>query len=228
MRAADYYGDTTARSSDWVDSAWNEGFAPVGELMTAAEPFLRTGQRILDIGCQGGHQLAMVSHGFVEAIGIDIADYSQMWAQFPAVQFMIHDVDTESIPFPDGSFDTVLATNVLEHVFDVFGFVDEVARLLAPGGTALISVPNAGNFRRVIDLARGRVPRTGANERPFLRESGWDGQHLHYFTPKELRWLLDDAGLLVTRVLSVGRLPRLKRLSHRLLSSSIDVICTRR
>ena len=50
-------------------------------------------------------------------------------------------VDMQAIPFPDGSFDTVICHNVLEHVADDHKALTELARVLRPGGRALISVP---------------------------------------------------------------------------------------
>lgn len=225
MQAQDYYGSTNERSSDWKALSSEPGYSPVADLMHAAMPKLGVGKRALDIGCQGGHQIALLTNFYEELIGVDIADYSEMWRDFPSVIFKIHDIDSEQLPYPENHFDLVLATNVLEHVFDVFGFLDEAHRVLRPGGILLISVPNISHFRRIWDLIQGRVPRTGARERPFLRESGWDGQHLHYFTPKELQFLLEECGFEIVEYLNYGRLPFIKRLSPQFLSSSIDVVC---
>jgi len=227
MRAEDYYRNTVDRSSDWADQAAEPGFAPVGAVIRAALPSLAKGGRVLDIGCQGGHQLALLREHFDEAVGLDVAPYEEMWALFPDIDFIVHDVDAASIPYPDGHFDCIIATNVLEHVFDVYGFVREVHRLLRPGGTCVISVPNIAEIRRVMSLARGKVPVTGGNQYPFTDEQGWDGQHLHYFTPSALTHLLAEEGLEVTDTLVIGKLPRLKRLWLAGLSSSIDVVAVR-
>jgi SAM-dependent methyltransferase len=50
-------------------------------------------------------------------------------------------VDLQAIPFPDGSFDTVICHNVLEHVADDRKAMREIARVLRPNGRALLSVP---------------------------------------------------------------------------------------
>lgn len=50
------------------------------------------------------------------------------------------------MPFPDESFDTVLCIQVLEHVFEPMRMVQEIARILRPGGSAIILVPQTGNL----------------------------------------------------------------------------------
>lgn len=47
----------------------------------------------------------------------------------------------ERFPFEDGSFDHVLALNILEHVFNTDGFVSEAARVVRQGGKIIISTP---------------------------------------------------------------------------------------
>ena len=50
----------------------------------------------------------------------------------------------EGLPFPDGSFDLILSHEVLEHVADDRQAVDEMSRLLRPGGRLVLFVPNRG------------------------------------------------------------------------------------
>ncbi|SFS11027.1 class I SAM-dependent methyltransferase [Sphingomonas jatrophae] len=50
-------------------------------------------------------------------------------------------VDLQAIPFPDATFDTIICHNVLEHVPDDHKALTEIARVLRPGGRALLSVP---------------------------------------------------------------------------------------
>jgi SAM-dependent methyltransferase len=220
----EFYSRTDARSSDWVDRAAEPGFAPLRVLIDAARPHLNLGGRALDIGCQGGHQLALLADDFDELVGIDIVAYETMWPEFPRLQFMTHDVDRAPVPFPDGHFRTIIATNIFEHVFDVFGLAREVSRLLEPGGTCLISVPNVSAWRSIASVMRGRVPRTGSLKFPFTEVEGWDGQHLHYFTHAELSWLLGEVGITPTETLVFGRFPAVKRLAPRYLSGSVDIV----
>ena len=227
MKLHEYYERTADRMEAWKDRAFDPGFAPCRELIDAALPYLRVGGRILDIGCQGGHQLALVSHNYDEAFGLDIARYDAIWKTWPQTKFIVHDVDASPLPFPDEYFDCILCTNVLEHIVDVFGLVGELSRTLKPGGTCLLAVPNITFYRHFKSLLRGRVPRTGADEVPFTEKQGWDGQHLHYFTHREVDWLLNRVGIQVTTTLRVGRYPKLKGLCPQFLCYGVEVIGTR-
>lgn len=53
----------------------------------------------------------------------------------------IEKVDMEAMPFDDGTFDMVIANHVLEHVSDDLKAVSEVARILRPGGLAVLQTP---------------------------------------------------------------------------------------
>jgi SAM-dependent methyltransferase len=49
--------------------------------------------------------------------------------------------DLRALPFPDGSFDRVIASEVLEHIADDRSAIAELARVLKPGGRAAVTVP---------------------------------------------------------------------------------------
>ena len=228
MKLDEYYEKTADRMEAWKDRAFDPGFAPCRPVIDAARPFLKAGERVLDIGCQGGHQLALIADNYDEAYGLDVARYDEIWKTIPRANFIVHDVDTSPPPFPDEYFNCILCTNVLEHVFDVFGLVREISRVLKPSGNCLLSVPNIAFYRHILEIGRGRVPRTGATEFPFDEKQGWDGQHLHYFTHRELGWLLGRSGLEVGRNLYVGKLPWLKSLCPPLLCDGIGLIAKHR
>jgi SAM-dependent methyltransferase len=89
----------------------------------------RSGLRVLDVGCGAKPYLPFLAPYAAEYRGIDAH-------AGPAVD----DVGSvEALPYPDASFDVVLCTQVLEHVTDPALAVAELARVLTPGGVALLS-----------------------------------------------------------------------------------------
>ena len=54
---------------------------------------------------------------------------------------VVHDLDQYPWPFPDNSFDLIFGHNVFEHLTDLVATMDEVHRLLKPGGRVVITVP---------------------------------------------------------------------------------------
>ena len=78
--------------------------------------------------------------GFRDVTGIDSSDEA---IRFCASKGMgpVQKGDVYDLPFPSGSFDLVLATDIIEHVEDDLRALREISRVLAPGGRALITVP---------------------------------------------------------------------------------------
>jgi ubiquinone/menaquinone biosynthesis C-methylase UbiE len=112
---------------------------------TAFAPMeLRAGLRVLDVGCGTGGYLRILAPLVAPgpAVGIDlsatlIAQAQQRTAASEAnVLFRVG--NAYDLPFPDASFDRVVATQILLHLADPWRAVTEMRRVLAPGG--LISV----------------------------------------------------------------------------------------
>jgi SAM-dependent methyltransferase len=105
--------------------------------LSAVSDLLPPGGRVLEIGAGSGQQAAdMKSAGFdVEAIDIAASNYTQHRV------FPVTDYDGRTIPFPDGSFDAVFSSNVLEHIRDLPAMQREIKRVLRPGGLSVHVVP---------------------------------------------------------------------------------------
>jgi ubiquinone/menaquinone biosynthesis C-methylase UbiE len=101
--------------------------------------------RVLDVGCGPGIVVQdLVDRGF-DYYGVDIAE--QMIAQarrrFPRVdpaRFSVGRI--QRLDVPDATFDVVLCIGVVEYVVDDGEAIREIARVLKPGGVAIISMPN--------------------------------------------------------------------------------------
>jgi SAM-dependent methyltransferase len=105
------------------------------ELFSAAARWLQPGARLLDLGCGPRDQAAPAAHYGVSYVGID---YSSEQADLLA--------DGHAIPFRDGTFDVVLSYAVLEHLYHPFVAVQEVARVLRPGGVFVGTVSQGEPF----------------------------------------------------------------------------------
>ena len=111
------------------------------------------------------------------------------------------DVDAGLTAIESNSADAIVSIDVLEHVFDVFGFVQNIGRIVRTDGFALLRVPNIAYAKHRAALLFGKLPVTSswfgpANDFTAWRSTwGWDGGHLHYFTKDTLAGLLKGAGL---------------------------------
>lgn len=105
--------------------------------LDALLPCLRPGERLLEIGAGSGRQaLELSRRGFeVEALEVGSSDYVGHRL------YPIQHYDGRTLPFPDGSFDVVYSSNVLEHVADLDFMHAEIKRVLKPGGRCLHVLP---------------------------------------------------------------------------------------
>lgn len=55
---------------------------------------------------------------------------------------VVHDLNKTPLPFRDNHFDEIILSHIIEHLHDVYGFLEEIHRILKPGGIARIIVPH--------------------------------------------------------------------------------------
>jgi len=100
--------------------------------------------RILEIGYGSGVFMpALQKHG-KELFGIDIHDYHSEVKQILAkagIKAELQYGDIGKIPHSDRSFDCIVSISVLEHVRDLDTVIDEIKRVLRPGGTLVAGFP---------------------------------------------------------------------------------------
>ena len=96
---------------------------------------------ILDIGTSTGTNLRMLrTLGFGNVQGLDASDEAIRFCVQKGFD-TVRKGDLCNMPFASNAFDLVLATDVIEHVDDDTQAMTEIARILRPGGAALITVP---------------------------------------------------------------------------------------
>lgn len=91
--------------------------------------------KLLDVGC-GEKPYSLIYNNYVESsIGVDVETcvHEQRYVDVFA--------SADDLPFEDSTFDTVLCTNVLEHVANMEAAFQEISRVHKSGGTLIISVP---------------------------------------------------------------------------------------
>lgn len=104
------------------------------------------GQRLLEVGCGAGIDLARFARGGAVVTGIDFAPVSiELAAQHLAQQGLraaLHVMDGERLAFPPACFDVVYAHGVLQYTPDAARMVAEIHRVLVPGGVAILMLYN--------------------------------------------------------------------------------------
>jgi SAM-dependent methyltransferase len=167
------------------------------------------GLRVLDLGCRTGALTQHYADGnSVVGVDVDRNALEQAEARL-AIDTIWADVEDE-LPFPDESFDVVVAGELLEHLADPPAVVAHVRRVLRPGGRFVGSVPNAFRLKSRLRYAAGRHPET-------------DATHLQLFTPAALALLLGDFDDVQIRF-AVGRYVRW----HARLMARVQVFSARK
>lgn len=114
---------------------------------------LHAGDRLLDIGCGfGRHSYEALRRGadvvssdfsMPELVDVDrtVAAMEEYGELPDGVASASCNGDVTKLPFPDGSFDRIIASEILEHIDDDVAALEELVRVLRPGGTFAATVP---------------------------------------------------------------------------------------
>ena len=160
---------------------------------------LRPGDRLLDLGCGFGRHAFQAARLGAEVIALDAGEeeVAGVRATFGAMaaageldpaltRVGAVQGDALHLPFPDGAFDRVICSEVMEHVHDYRAAARELARVLRPGGTIGVTIPTA--ITEWLYLL--------ASRRYFESPGG----HIRVFQPRALAEALAAAGVRVDGV----------------------------
>jgi SAM-dependent methyltransferase len=161
-------------------------------------------QRIVDVGCGDGSATYLVkkldAHNTV--IGVDWSATALARARARGLLVIQGGVDGSGLPLPDSCADVVIMSELIEHLVDTDGAVDEARRVLRPGGALLLSTPNLAAWfnRGLIGLGIqpvfSEVSLRGIYGRPGHEVAG----HLRLFTRRALVAFLTARGFRCERV----------------------------
>jgi len=160
--------------------------------LTAAERLadlrrFQTGGRLLEVGCATGEMLAAASASFT-VTGVEADAESSCVARARGLD--CRGGTLFDVGFPEAHFDAAALYHVIEHLPSPRSALDELHRILRPGGWLVIETPNIATpwFRLL-----------GPRWRQFIPD------HRFFFTPETIRRLCADQGFEVCELRSVGK-----------------------
>lgn len=160
------------------------------EITSAFAPYRKT-NTLLDLGCGAGDLLEAARRNGWQAEGVDVAAHVVNHVRQRG--FEVFEGELHEARYPSGRFDVITAAELLEHVFEPRALLQEVARILRPGGLFWTTTPHA----------RGISARTlGLKWRCI-----WPPEHLQLFSIGGLKALLREAGFRDVHVDTTGGNP---------------------
>lgn len=137
---------------------------------------------LLDVGCAGGFLVEEAIRRGWQAEGVELSEYASDYAR-NTLGLKVRTGSLREAQFADGRFDALVMDDVIEHLENPVTDVQEVWRILKPGGIFLLHTPNAASPWR------------------HLMGKHWihlkPDEHLFYFTPDTITLLLESAGFEV-------------------------------
>ncbi|KXK51093.1 MAG: group 1 glycosyl transferase [Chloroflexi bacterium OLB13] len=162
----------------------------------------RDDMTILDMPCGRGFYLNMLRYvSKARLVGADldaevIEKARRNIGHLPGISLVRANI--YDLPFPDGTFDAVILSEVLEHIDDDVGGLKEALRVLKPGAWRSITVPHANYpfWWDPINKTLESVFKTHIQHGPF---AGIWANHVRLYTPEQLRSAAIGAGFEVER-----------------------------
>jgi len=164
------------------------------------------GERVLDLGCGDGSFAAeLTRHGAIVTAADVAAEAVRRAGEAAGGADVVRIQEGEALPFDDDAFDVVWVGEVVEHVVDVGGWLEEIRRVLRDGGRLVLTTPYHGRVTTVL---------LGLSGRAFDDHFDPRADHLRFFTARSLTAALQRAGFTQVDIAPTGGVPLLRRALH--------------
>ena len=158
----------------------------------------RTGLQILSLGCGMGRDLwhLVPDH---HVCGVELSASGAEIARRHGIDARVASV-ADTLPFADGTFDIVVAKDIVEHVDDPLFVLKEAARVMKPQGDLVLLIPNQFYWwaRLRIMIGHNLIWKTFMHDQTRTFEE-WNYIHIRFFTWKGVQRMLNAAGFRITK-----------------------------
>jgi 2-polyprenyl-3-methyl-5-hydroxy-6-metoxy-1,4-benzoquinol methylase len=183
--------------------------SPVYVHQYIAEPVLKLlnkdiNRSILDLGCGNGALVNRLLNSGFNAYGTDASVSGiELASQSLPARFALQDLSKDDLPekFENLNFDTIISTEVIEHLYDPRKFIEFSKKILVKngGGQIILSTPYHGYLKNLLLSMAGKWDQ---HANPLF-----DGGHIKLWSKNTLTKLLNEQGFKVTDFVGCGRVP---------------------
>ena len=162
---------------------------------------LPKGAKVLDVGCATGAILAPLAN-HLDLHGVDISEGLIAKAVQSGVKGVVHDVETQPLPYPDKTFDAIFCGEVIEHHIDTDWLLSQMNRVLKPGGIMALTFPNVRTL-----LSLGMML---CFDMPPMYSARYRAPHYRDFTLRTIKIAFRNHGLEIQKAIGCSfYLPKL-------------------
>jgi 2-polyprenyl-3-methyl-5-hydroxy-6-metoxy-1,4-benzoquinol methylase len=174
---------------------------PILKLLSAEK-----NKQIIDLGCGGGYLVSLLVQKGYLAYGTDASESAiKLAKQKLPNNFWVQDLTKDDLPdaIANIPFDTIVSTEVIEHLYDPRGYIQFCKKILMKngGGEIIITTPYHGYLKNLV------LALTNKMDNHF--SALWDGGHIKFWSRATLTTLLEESGFTVTDFVGCGRFPYL-------------------
>lgn len=142
-------------------------------------------EKVLELGCATGYMSQYLTHTLhCQVVGVDMSPRVKA-----AITGDLNQGSTWKMIRSHGKFDTVLASNVIEHLADTKFQFKQIKSVLKPGGRLVVAVPNICWWKSRWKLLRGRWE--------YEQYGLWDETHVRFFSLTSIRKYMIEAGFVI-------------------------------
>jgi SAM-dependent methyltransferase len=178
---------------DYVDVIYNETDRPLTDYPNRLARYLfdryriTKGAKLLEIGCGRGEFLRGFIGCGVEGYGVDRSRAAERYC--PAAKLLVADLEKDGIPYPDNFFDVTYSKSLIEHFHNPETVVQEMFRILKPGGLAITLCPDwEFNVKMYFEDYTHRTPFTQPSLRDIHLIHGFDSVEVERFRQLPILW----------------------------------------
>nr|WP_240912232.1 class I SAM-dependent methyltransferase [Thermococcus sp. M39] len=181
--------------------------------------------KVLDVGCATGYLSAPIKKfGDNLVYGVEISELAAKEAEKVLDGVIVGNIEEIDLPYPEGYFDVIICSDVLEHLFDPKNTLIRLKRYLNKDGVLLVVLPNVAHYTVRLALLRGKWE--------YQAHGILDIGHLRFFTKKSAVKMFKEAGYSIEGIIPYTVLPfplnvldkMLRRIFTRLFSRFCDTL----